>query len=63
METVMTCKVKPTADDEVQLEAPITLTLDQVAEAAGGAAVAGAALLTRLPTTTIGLINPDIFEM
>jgi hypothetical protein len=63
METVMTCKIKPTDDDDVQLEAPITLTLGQVEEAAGGAAVTGAALLVKFPTTTIGLINPDILEM
>ena len=46
-------------DESTPLEAPITLSVDQIAEVAGGAAVAGASLLVKLPTTTVGLINPD----
>ena len=55
----MTKKVEP-ADESTPLEAPITLSVDQIAEAAGGAAVAGASLLVKLPITTVGLINPDL---
>ena len=54
----MTKKVEQ-ADESTRLEAPITLSVDQIAEVAGGAAVTGASLLVKLPTTTVGLINPD----
>jgi hypothetical protein len=62
METAMTSKGNITVNDGEQLEAPVTLNLDQIEEAAGGAAVVGAALLKVCPPVTMGIINPDIFE-
>ena len=58
----MTHKIGPASGDISHLEAPIALTLDQIEEAAGGAAIAGAALLKIASPVTIGLIDPDIFE-
>lgn len=58
----MTSKNNITVNDGGQLEAPITLNLDQIEEAAGGAAVVGAALLKVCPPVTVGIIDPDIFE-
>jgi hypothetical protein len=56
----VTTKPEPTSDQSSQLDAPITLTPDQIAEAAGGTALAAASLIW--PPTTIGLINPDILN-
>jgi hypothetical protein len=58
----MTRKIEPAFGDISHLEAPIALTLDQIEEAAGGAAITGVALPKIAPPVTIGLINPDIFE-
>jgi hypothetical protein len=57
----MTSKTESTSDQSSQLDAPITLTPDQIAEAVGGAAVAAASLSVICPPIIIGLINPDIF--
>jgi hypothetical protein len=56
----MTSKTKSVPDQSSQLDAPITLTPDQIAEAVGGAALATVSDPIMYPPITMGLISPII---
>jgi hypothetical protein len=58
----MTSKIDSTLDQLSQLEAPVTLTPDQIAEAVGGVALAASTSAMARPPIIWGFINPDIFN-